>query len=133
MTRVLHAPIRVYLIKENEAGDTILLDELKDYSDALNTYEFEMLPCVINGRTFNLMRRAWTTPSLPVTVRSSDKTPIAKGPSMILGYDEEQGHRSLTDEEVMHIDESISMTISFRPLTRTHYVVNDVSVIEVSE
>ena len=133
MTRILHAPIRVYLIKEDEAGDTMLLDELKDYSDALNTYEFEMLPCVINGRTFNLMRRAWTTPSLPVTMRSSNNSPVARGASMILGYDEEQGHRSLTDEEVMHIDESISMTISFRPLTRTHYVVNDVSVIEVSE
>lgn len=128
----LHEPIRVYVMDmhESSAHDEVILDEMWDYADAIGTERFVILPCLIDGRAFNVAKTAEDYPFLPVSMASKSGVPQAYGNVLILGYTED-GHRGLTQEEVLYIESHITMTIRFSKTTRTHYVVNDVQITEV--
>ena len=130
----LHAPIRVYLMDMDRraAHDMVMLDELNDYVSVLGYDRFEMVPCSIGGRTFNVAKMVHEVQAFPASMRSPCGDPVARGNVVVLGYDEE-GHRSLTDEEVMHIERNITMTITFKPVVKTHYVINDATILEMRE
>lgn len=130
----LHAPIRIYLMDmdRREAHDTVILDELNDYAAVLGYDRFELVPCTIGGRTFNVVKMVHDVPTFPESMRSPEGAPVARGNVIVLGYCED-GHRSLTDDEVMHIERCITMTITFKPVTKTHYVINDATIMEVRE
>lgn len=130
----LHAPIRVYHLDmdRREAHDIVVLDELNDYASLLGCDRFALLPCTIGGRTFNVAMMRDAPERLPVSMLSPDGVPVARGNVVVLGYGED-GHRGLTDEEVMHIESHMTMTILLKPATKTHYVMNDVTILDVRE
>ena len=125
----LHAPIRVYVMDMDEASahDEIILDEMGDYSDLIGTDRFVILPCTIGGRAFNVAKSAEDYGFMPVSSASSDGVPQTYGNVLILGYTED-GHRGLTQEEVVHIERHVTMTIRFSKSMSTHYVINDMNV-----
>ena len=128
----LHAPIRVYLMDMDNASahDEVILDEMGDFSDLMGTDRFSILPCLIGGRAFNIVKMAEDYGFMPVSSASSDGTPQTYGNVMVLGYTED-GHRGLTQEEVVHIERHITMTIRFSKNIGTHYVINDLDITKV--
>lgn len=131
----LHQPVRAYVMDEDarEAYDTVLLDEATEFSEALCCDRFVMLPCTIGGRAFVVAKQAEDRRWLPPSMRGTDGAAVAWGNVLVLGYSED-GHRSLSDEEVIHIERCITMTIELKDASRkTHYIIENVILVKVED
>lgn len=130
----IHQPIRVFVLDMDrcKAYDTVILDEAEEFSSVLGCTRFAILPCMIGGRPFCVARPAVQLPFMTVSMVSEDGKPVSYGNTVVLGREGDE-HRGLTDEEVVHVQSSMTMTILFSKTHRTIYVINDAAVLEVGQ